>query len=70
MAEEAQQLPKLQYFDIHGKAEPMRMLLFKAGAQFTDHRLQREEFAAMKESGALPSGQVPLWTDAEGRVVN
>ena len=60
----ADNLPKLTYFDIHGKAEPMRMCLQMAGAQFTNNTVNHQEFAAMKEAGTVPSGQLPLYEDA------
>ena len=62
-------MPTLYYFDLHGRAEPIRMLLNHAKVEFDDRRLSHEEFAQMRENGALPSGQVPLWED-EGRQVN
>ena len=62
-------MPTLIYFDLYGRAEPMRMLLTHAQVQFEDKRISQEEFVQMKESGALPSGQVPLWED-NGRQVN
>ena len=38
----------------------MRMLLDKAGVQYEDVRLTQEQFAEMKSSGTLESGQVPM----------
>ena len=61
-----QKLPKLIYFDIYGKAEPIRMLLSYAGVKFEDCQLSlanREEFAKMKANGELPGGQVPVYID-------
>ena len=58
------------YFGIHGKAEPIRMLLHQAGVDYEDRRLERDEFAAMKESGELPAGQVPLYIEKSGRNIN
>lgn len=61
---------KLTYFDGRGLAETSRYLLALAGAKWEDHRLPiefkpdgppvRAEFDALKASGALPFGQVPL----------
>ena len=56
--------PKLTYFTLHAKAECIRMLCSKAGIDYTDERISFEEFGAMKAS--LPSGQVPIWTEADG----
>ena len=38
-------MPTLFYFDLYGRAEPMRMLLNHAGVQFDDKRISNEEFA-------------------------
>ena len=62
-------MPTLYYFDLHGRGEPIRMLLTHAKVEFEDKRITNEEFAELRENGTLPSGQVPLWED-EGRFVN
>ena len=62
-------MPKLYYFDLYGRGEPIRMLLHHAKVEFEDKRVTNEEFAQLREDGTLPSGQVPLWED-EGRQVN
>ena len=55
-------VPKLTYFAVHGKCEAIRMLLHKAGVQFEDVHISREQLAEMRESGALPAGgQVPIF---------
>ena len=46
------------------------MLLNKAGVEFTDQRLTSDEFKALRESGKLPSSQVPIFEDGKGRVLN
>ncbi|KAI9209104.1 glutathione S-transferase [Polychytrium aggregatum] len=51
---------KLTYFDVPGRAEPIRLSLFIAGIEFEDERLTREQFAAVKPT--LPFGQVPVLT--------
>ena len=52
---------KLYYFDIPGKAEPIRLACFYAGLELDDYRFgSRDEFTKMKESGELPFGQVPM----------
>ena len=72
MAEAApeQTQPILTYFKLHGKVECIRMLLAKANVQYTDQRLEFPEVKALKESGKLPAGQVPLYQDTNGRVLN
>ena len=63
-------VPKLYYFGIYGKAEPIRMLLSYAGANFEDCRLTQEEFRKMKAKGDLPGGQVPVYIDEQGNKLN
>jgi glutathione S-transferase len=61
---------KITYFNIHGKAEPIRMLLKHAKIPFIDHRITKEEFSKLKSEGVLPAGQVPVMTDQDGRIYN
>ena len=63
-------MPKLFYFDIHGKAESLRMALWHAKHPYEDVRLDQAKFAELKASGFLPSGQVPAWENDEGKVSN
>ncbi len=52
---------KLHYFDIKGKGEPIRLFCAYAGLDLEDHRFaSMEDFLAMKESGKLAFGQVPM----------
>jgi glutathione S-transferase len=51
---------KLTYFGIGGRAEAIRMCLFLGGVKFEDIRISQEEFGALKASGKLPAGQVPV----------
>ena len=61
-------MPKLIYFDIYGKAEPIRMMLHHAKVQFEDVRLADEQFYTMKAAGEFPVGQVPVWVSDEGKM--
>ena len=63
-------MPKLYYFNIYGKAEPIRMLLSYAKVPFEDCRLEKEEFAKMKKEGHFPGGQVPIYIDEQGNTLN
>ncbi|KAL1517627.1 hypothetical protein ABEB36_001366 [Hypothenemus hampei] len=49
---------KLTYFDIHGLAEPIRILLNYGGLDFEDYRVPRENFRNLKSN--FPFGQVPV----------
>merc|ERR1740124_75769 len=52
---------KLYYFDVKGKGEAIRLFCAYSGLELEDYRFaSRDEFTAMKESGELPFGQVPL----------
>lgn len=46
----------LHYFQLYGRAEPVRMALYKAGVEFTDNRVAGDDWKALKESGKLPYG--------------
>ena len=49
------------------------MLLHHAGATFEEKRLSltdKTEFNQLKENGKLPGGQLPIWTDENGNVMN
>ena len=43
-----------------GRGEPIRLALFIGGVEFEDNRLKGSEFGALKQSGSLPLGQVPV----------
>ena len=49
---------KLYYFNLYGRAEAIRMLLWKAGVQYEDVRLTHEQFAELKPT--LEYGQLPM----------
>ncbi|KAE8991455.1 hypothetical protein PF010_g18428 [Phytophthora fragariae] len=48
---------KLTYFDIKGRAELTRLIFHYGGVTFTDNRVARADFPALKPT--LPFGQVP-----------
>tara|TARA_B110001450_G_C17479025_1_gene423406 strand:+ start:29 stop:259 length:231 start_codon:yes stop_codon:yes gene_type:complete len=56
---------KLTYFDLYARAEPIRMMLWKAGVEFEDERLQmNEEWAERKPN--TPHGVCPIITTDDG----
>ena len=57
---------KLSYFDIKGRAEPIRLALTIGGVAFEDHRFKREEWQTLKPT--LPFHQVPVLA-VDGKVV-
>ena len=58
----------IKYFDIKGRAEPIRLALTVGGIAFNDDRFQFDEFNEIKESGVLPFGQVPVMI-VDGQVI-
>ena len=53
---------KLVYFDLYGRAEPARILLHLAKAEFEDVRLQREDWPTYRTEHAdeIEFGQLPV----------
>lgn len=51
----------LTYFDIRGRAEPIRLLLAYAGIAYEDRGLDSDAWAAQKPSS--PLGQMPFFTE-------
>jgi len=49
---------KLTYFNARGKAEPIRLLFAQAGVEYEDHRIEKEEWPAVKPN--TPFGQIPV----------
>uniref|UniRef100_A0A0N4ZE22 glutathione transferase n=1 Tax=Parastrongyloides trichosuri TaxID=131310 RepID=A0A0N4ZE22_PARTI len=56
----------LTYFDLMGKGEVIRMLFNYAGVKFTDKRISRAEWPAIKEK--QPFGQLPV-LEFDGKVL-
>lgn len=50
---------KLTYFNMPGRAEPVRLALKINGIDFEDNRISGPEFGALRQSDALPLGSVP-----------
>jgi len=64
------QMPKLTYFSSRGLLEPLRILLAEASVDYVPVHLGNfhegsppESFAALKSSGVLDFGAVPLWEE-------
>ena len=50
---------QLIYFNGYAKAEPMRMILHKAGVDYDNHMLSFEDWGAFKK-GELPADHILL----------
>lgn len=51
---------KLTYFDMRGRAEPIRHALVAGGIEFEDKRISIPEFLEMKKAGAFTFGSLPV----------
>eukprot|EP01091_Cochliopodium_minus_P021193 TRINITY_DN95_c0_g1_i7.p1 TRINITY_DN95_c0_g1~~TRINITY_DN95_c0_g1_i7.p1 ORF type:complete len:241 (+),score=72.48 TRINITY_DN95_c0_g1_i7:91-723(+) len=58
---------KLTYFDMTGRAEPIRQALFIGGIDFEDERLGWEEFGKLKDK--YPYGSLPVLTLENGEII-
>ena len=59
---------KLIYFDGRGRAECSRYIFAQAGVEYTDERLNEEEFMKVKSSGCLPAGSLPV-LEVDGKML-
>lgn len=53
---------EMLYFGIKGRAEASRLALTAGGVEFTDKTIEFSEWPALKSSGKLPFGQMPMLT--------
>ncbi|MFH4981486.1 hypothetical protein AB6A40_008195 [Gnathostoma spinigerum] len=51
---------KLQYFELHGRAEPIRILLHYLEIPYTEEYIKQEDWPSIKPS--TPLGQLPVLT--------
>lgn len=56
----------LTYFNLMGRAEPIRLIFAQAGVNYKDHRIERSEWPAMKDK--MPFGQLPV-LEMDGKVL-
>mmetsp|Transcript_4505 Transcript_4505/g.15826 ORF Transcript_4505/g.15826 Transcript_4505/m.15826 type:complete len:213 (+) Transcript_4505:147-785(+) len=61
--------PKITYFPARGRAELARLVLAAAGVEWVEEAVSAETLPALKESGKLAFGQVPLYEDDDVSLV-
>jgi glutathione S-transferase len=59
--------PQLTYFEIRGRAEPIRLLLEEAGVVYDDVQISQDEWPKRKPS--MPFGQVPMYREGDLELV-
>ena len=59
--------PQITYFDIRGRAEPIRLLLEEIAVDYDDVQVASAEWPALKPR--LPFGQLPLYREGEVELV-
>ena len=60
---------QLHYFDVNGRAEPMRMLLNHAGVPFNDVRLQQSDWPNTKYTSPYDGGSLPIAITGDKKVL-
>lgn len=60
----------LSYFDLYGRAEPIRMLLSHAKVDFVDDRVANEAWPALKAGKFAAAGSMPVLTLNNGKMLN
>uniref|UniRef100_A0A914V701 glutathione transferase n=1 Tax=Plectus sambesii TaxID=2011161 RepID=A0A914V701_9BILA len=56
----------LTYFNLMGRAEPIRLIFAQARVNYKDHRIERSEWPALKEK--MPFSQLPV-LEMDGKVL-
>jgi len=56
-------LPEILYFDIRGRAEPIRLLLEDVGAQYTDRQITQDDWSTIRET--TPFHRMPVYREGD-----
>ena len=60
---------KLHYFNFYGRAEAIRMALWKAGVNFEDIQNSYQEWMEMEASGEFPLEYLPSLELDDGTII-
>ena len=64
-------MPTLVYFNLQGRAQPIRYALAAANVDYEDKRLTNEEWSAAKTEGTYGEGnQLPVLVADDGQIMN
>ncbi len=55
--------PQIVYFDIRGRAEPIRLLLEEMGAEYEDRQITLEDWPEIRPT--TPFGRMPIYRDGD-----
>ena len=51
----------MEYFEAHGRAEPIRMMLFISGVEYTNKYVSQQEWGTLKQDTEnYPTGSLPI----------
>jgi len=59
--------PRLTYFDIRGRAEPIRLLLEEVGVEYDDQQVSSDQWPELKPG--TPFGQLPTFREGDVELV-
>jgi glutathione S-transferase len=58
--------PQILYFDIRGRAEPIRLLLEDAGVPYVDKQVSLDEWGAIR--GTTPFHRMPVYSEDDKEI--
>eukprot|EP01017_Pseudomicrothorax_dubius_P012533 TRINITY_DN15247_c0_g1_i1.p1 TRINITY_DN15247_c0_g1~~TRINITY_DN15247_c0_g1_i1.p1 ORF type:complete len:216 (+),score=42.21 TRINITY_DN15247_c0_g1_i1:160-807(+) len=58
---------KLYYFDLHGRAEAIRLVLYYNKVKYEDYRMSTIEWRELKKTGIAPYGKLPF-VEIDGKI--
>jgi glutathione S-transferase len=55
--------PRILYFDIRGRAEPLRLLLEDVGVEYPDQQVTLEQWPETRAT--IPFGRMPVYSEGD-----